>query len=237
VDRVDAVLARMAEVGMPLLVHGEVTDPSVDVFEREPVFLERIMRGVIKKHPSLKVVMEHITTKEAVAFVREHGPNVAATVTAHHLLFNRNALFEGGLRPHRYCLPVLKHESDRKALVDAVTSGDPKFFLGTDSAPHPRGSKECGCGAAGMFTAHAALEIYATVFEAADALQHLRAFACENGPRFYGMPLNADRLPSSTVFLRKETWKVPDKFEFGGYELIPLGAGEEMAWKATVETA
>ena len=265
-----AALARMAEIGMPLLVHGEVTDREVDVFEREPRFLERVFAPLVAAHPTLKIVLEHITTKEAVAAVEAAGPNVAATITAHHLLYNRNgaaarrgacgaahtspraspppphppppsraraALFEGGLRPHRYCLPVLKHESDRLALVRAATSGGAKFFLGTDSAPHARGSKECACGAAGMFTAHAALELYAEVFAAEGALGALRAFACENGPRFYGLAANAARLPASSVELCEETWTVPDTLDFGGDVVVPARAGETVRFKARVVAA
>lgn len=237
-DRVQPTLAKMAEIGLPLLIHGEVTDPSVDVFEREPVFLERTLKTLVARNPSLKIVLEHITTKEAVAFVLAAGPNVGATVTAHHLLYNRNALFEGGIRPHRYCLPVLKHESDRAALVQAVTSGSPKFFLGTDSAPHTQHSKECACGAAGMFTAHAALEIYATVFEAAGALEQLKPFACDNGPAFYGLPSNEVRLQGagmSKVVLKKETWRIPESYTFGKSVVIPALAGEEIHWRAYVQ--
>jgi dihydroorotase len=232
--RVDAVLARMAERGFPLLIHGEVTRPEVDVFEREAVFIEEIAGPLVARHPTLKVVLEHITTEEAATFVLKAGPNVAATVTAHHLLLNRNALFEGGLRPHRYCLPVLKHETHRRALVTAVTSGNPKFFLGTDSAPHAKGTKECACGAAGMFTAHAAVELYAQVFEAHGAMEHFRAFACENGPRFYGLPTNAERLPGSGVEVVREEWTVPETMNFGPSELVPYGAGGTIPLRARV---
>jgi dihydroorotase len=232
--RTAPALERMAELRMPLLIHGEVTDRDVDIFDREPRFLTTVLAPLLQRHPTLKVVLEHITTKEAVAAVLAGGENVAATITAHHLIYNRNALFEGGIRPHRYCLPILKHETDRLALIDAATSGSPKFFLGTDSAPHARGVKECPCGAAGMFTAHAALELYAEVFEAAGALDRLRAFACESGPRFYGLEANAARLPRSTVELHEETWTVPDTLEFGGDELVPAKAGETLRFRARV---
>jgi dihydroorotase len=234
IERVHPVLERMAEVGMPLLIHGEVTRPEVDVFEREPVFIEEIARPLVQRFPTLKVVMEHITTKEAAAFVAAGGENVAATITVHHLMYNRNALFEGGIRPHRYCLPILKHETDRAALLEAVRSGSPRFFLGTDSAPHPRGAKECGCGAAGMFTAHAAIELYAQVFEHAGCLENLKAFACENGPRFYGLEPNDKRLSGSAVEIVREPWVIPATYEFGDAELVPLLAGTEMPLKARV---
>ena len=236
IERVFPVLERMQQLGMPLLVHGEVTRPAVDVFEREAVFIEEVARPLVARFPRLKVVLEHITTREAARFVElDTGGSVAATVTAHHLLYSRNALFEGGLRPHRYCLPVLKHELDRQALLDAaVRRGGAKFFLGTDSAPHARASKECGCGAAGCFTAHAALELYFRVFEAEGALGNLRAFACENGPRFYGLAPNATRLPASAVELRAESWRVPESYDFGGDAVVPMIAGEELAVRAHV---
>jgi len=235
IERVYPVLERMQALGLPLLVHGEVTRASVDVFEREPAFVEEVARPLVARFPALKVVMEHITTREAVRFVEEAPATVAATVTAQHLMYSRNALFEGGLRPHRYCLPVLKHEQDRQALLEAVVRrGGAKFFLGTDSAPHARGSKECGCGAAGCFTQHAALELYAAVFEAEGALHHLRAFACENGPRFYGLRANAERLPLSRVELRREAWPTPDSFEFGDATVVPVGAGEDLSMRAYV---
>lgn len=236
--KVYPALERMAEVGMPLLIHGEVTRPEVDVFEREPVFIKEIARPLLEKFPSLKIVLEHITTKEAVDFVLNApaSSKLAATITVHHLMYNRNALFEGGIRPHRYCLPILKHETDRQALIMAIKSKSPRFFLGTDSAPHPRGSKECHCGAAGMFTAHAAIELYAQVFDKEECLENFIAFACENGPNFYGLECNRTRLPSSSVTIRKETWKIPATLEFGGTELVPLGAGEELPLKAYVTT-
>ena len=236
IERVFPVLERMQALGLPLLVHGEVTRASVDVFEREPVFVEEVARPLVARFPTLRVVLEHITTREAARFVEEAGECVAATVTAHHLLYSRNALFEGGLRPHRYCLPVLKHEQDRQALLDAaVRRGGARFFLGTDSAPHARGSKECACGAAGCFTQHAALELYAQVFEAEGALHHLRAFACENGPHFYGLPSNAARLPASRVELRREAWAVPESYAFGdGSAVVPVLAGETLNLRAHV---
>ena len=187
----DAALAEMASLGLPLLVHGEVTDPAVDLFDREAVFIEQVLSPLLKRHPTLRVVMEHITTKEAAQFVAEAGSNVAATITAHHLLYNRNAIFQGGVRPHWYCLPVLKREVHRESLVRAATSGNPKFFLGTDSAPHARGAKEAACGCAGCYTANAAMELYAEVFEAAGALDRLEAFASFFGPDFYRLPRNS----------------------------------------------
>ena len=235
IEKVYPVLERMQALGLPLLVHGEVTRAAVDVFEREPVFVEEVARPLVARFPTLKVVMEHITTREAVRFVEESSAFVAATVTAQHLMYSRNALFEGGLRPHRYCLPVLKHEKDRQALIEAVVRrGGAKFFLGTDSAPHARGSKECCCGAAGCFTQYAALELYAAVFEAEGALHHLRAFACENGPRFYGLRANAERLPLSRVELRREAWTTPETFEFGDAVVVPVGAGEQLGLRAHV---
>jgi dihydroorotase len=212
-------------MGMPLLVHGEVTDPDVDLFDRERVFLERVLAPLIARLPQLKVVVEHITTAEAVAFVQAAPASVAATITAHHLLLNRNAIFQGGIRPHLYCLPVLKREVHRQALVRAATSGDPRFFLGTDSAPHARHTKEVACGCAGIYTAHAAIELYAEAFEAAGALDRLEAFASRHGPDFYGLPRNATR-----VTLRKAPWRVPDALEFGADRLVPLRAGESVAW-------
>jgi dihydroorotase len=218
-------LERMAAAGMPLLVHGEVTDPEVDLFDRERVFLERVLAPLIARLPRLKVVVEHITTAEAVAFVQAAPANVAATITAHHLLLNRNAIFQGGIRPHLYCLPVLKREVHRQALMRAATSGDPRFFLGTDSAPHARHTKETACGCAGIYTAHAAIELYAEAFESAGALDRLEAFASWHGPDFYGLPRNATQ-----VTLRKATWRVPEALDFGADRLVPLRAGESVAW-------
>src|SRR5688572_17309939 len=219
-------LEKMEELGLPLLVHGESTDPAIDVFDREQAFIEETLGPALERFPQLKVVLEHITTREAAQYVEVTGPNVAATITAHHLLMNRNALFLGGIRPHHYCLPVLKRESHREALVEAATSGNPKFFLGTDSAPHARGTKEAACGCAGIYTAHAAIELYATAFEEAGALDKLEGFAAIFGARFYGVPLNTD-----TITLQREEWRVPERLRFGDDELVPLRAGETIAWK------
>src|SRR5688500_1284873 len=219
-------LEKMEELGMPLLVHGESTDPAIDVFDREKAFIEEVLGPALERFASLKVVLEHITTREAAQFVEVTGPNVAATITAHHLLMNRNALFMGGIRPHHYCLPVLKREEHREALVEAATSGNPKFFLGTDSAPHPRGEKEAACGCAGVYTAHAALELYAVAFEEAGALDRLEGFASEFGARFYGLPPSRD-----TVTLVRQDWKVPETLRFGAELLVPLRAGEILPWK------
>ncbi|MGE5638886.1 MAG: dihydroorotase [Clostridia bacterium] len=219
-------LEKMQDVGMPLLVHGESTDPAIDVFDREKAFLEETLGPLLERFPRLKVVLEHITTREAAQFVEVTGDNVAATITAHHLLMNRNALFMGGIRPHHYCLPVLKREEHREALVEAATSGNPKFFLGTDSAPHARGTKEVACGCAGIYTAHAAIELYATAFEEAGALDRLEGFASLHGPRFYGLPVNEER-----ITLVREEWTVPDSLPFGSDQLVPLRAGETVAWK------
>ncbi len=219
-------LAEMEKQGMPLLIHGEVTDANVDVFDREKVFIERHLVKLLKDFPGLKVVLEHITTQDAADFVLAAPKNVAATLTAHHLLMNRNDMFTGGIRPHHYCLPVLKRETHRQALVKAAVSGNPKFFLGTDSAPHARQTKEAACGCAGMYTAHSAIELYAEAFETANALDKLEAFASFYGPDFYGLPRNADK-----IILSKTGWQVPDKLPFGEDELIPLRAGQTMTWK------
>ncbi len=225
-DKVMPTLEKMAEAGMPLLVHGEVTDAAVDVFDREAVFIDTILQPLIARLPQLKVVMEHITTAQAAEFVLAAPANVAATVTAHHLLMNRNAMLVGGIRPHLYCLPVLKRETHRRKLVEAVTSGSSKFFLGTDSAPHAKHTKENACGCAGMYTAHAALPLYAEVFDAAGALDQFEAFASLNGPAFYGLPLN-----HGTVTLVKENWTVPAEYPCGANPVVPLRAGETIAWK------
>jgi dihydroorotase len=220
-------LERMAERGLPLLVHGEVTDPTVDVFEREARFIEAVLLPITWTFPTLKIVFEHITTAEAVQFVKGAHANVAATITPQHLWYNRNALFDGGIRPHHYCLPVLKKEPHRLAVLEAATSGSPKFFLGTDSAPHARHTKEAACGCAGMYSAHAALELYATVFEQAGALDRLEAFASFHGADFYGLPRN-----TGTVTLRRESWTVPASYPFaGGQELVPMCAGETLKWR------
>ena len=226
IRKCDAVLEAMAEAGMPLLVHGEVTDAEVDVFDREAVFIGRTLEPLVARFPKLPIVMEHITTREAAAFVATAPARVGATITAHHLLMNRNALFAGGINPHHYCLPVLKREIHREALVEAATSGNPKFFLGTDSAPHARGSKEACCGAAGMYTAHAAIELYAEVFESAGALEKLEGFASFHGADFYGLPRNADR-----VTLVREPWTVPEALPYGDTTVVPLRAGQRLAWR------
>jgi dihydroorotase len=222
----DAVLEAMQAAGLPLLLHGEVTDAEVDVFDREAVFVERVLAPLVKRFASLKVVLEHATTHEAASFVERAGPNVAATITPQHLLLNRNALFAGGLQPHHYCLPVLKRETHRRALVKAATSGSPKFFLGTDSAPHSRADKEMPCGHAGVYSAHAALELYAEAFEAAGALDKLEAFASHFGPDFYGLPRNRGK-----VTLVREAWDVPRELAFGGATVVPLRAGGKLAWR------
>ena len=223
----DAALAEMEKLGMPLLVHGEVTDPAIDIFDRENVFIETVLQPLLARRPGLRVVFEHITTADAAQFVASAGENVAATITAHHLLYNRNAIFTGGVRPHYYCLPVLKREKHRAALVAAATSGSHKFFLGTDSAPHARSTKEAACGCAGCYTAHAALELYAEAFEAAGALDRLEAFASFNGPDFYRLPRN-----STTATLERQSWIVPEAFAFvGGDPLVPLRAGESLGWR------
>jgi len=219
-------LSAMEELGLPLLIHGEVTDPAVDVFDRERVFIERHLIPLVQRYPKLKVVLEHITTASAVKFVLTADDNVGATVTPHHLLYNRNALFQGGVRPHYYCLPVLKREEHRQALVRAVVSGNPKFFLGTDSAPHARSTKENACGCAGIYSAHAALELYAEAFEAAGALDKLEGFASHFGADFYGLPRNTAR-----VTLARASWTVPAQHPFGQDTLVPLRAGERIAWK------
>jgi dihydroorotase len=226
ISRCFHALEKMAEVGMPLLVHGESTDPAIDVFDREKAFIEEVLGPTVDRFPGLKVVLEHITTRDAVHYVELTGPNVAATITAHHLLMNRNALFMGGVRPHHYCLPVLKREEHREALVEAAVSGNPKFFLGTDSAPHARHTKEAACGCAGIYTAHAALELYAIAFEEAGALARLEGFASVHGAQFYGLPVNRD-----SVTLVREDWRVPETIAFGAEELVPLRAGDTIPWK------
>lgn len=226
--RCEDTLAAMAEHGLPLLVHGEVTEPDVDVFDRETVFLERTLAGLLQRHPRLRVVLEHITTAAAARFVREGPDRLGATITAHHLMLNRNHMLVGGIRPHYYCLPILKRETDREALLEAATSGHPRFFLGTDSAPHPRGAKESACGCAGVYTAHAAMALYAEAFEAAGALSRLEAFASHFGADFYGLPRN-----SGTLTLTRENWQVPAEFAFGADSLLPLRGGENVGWRVT----
>jgi dihydroorotase len=220
------VFEAMAEAGLPLLIHGETTDPDTDVFDREASFVDGSLAPLVERFPGLRVVLEHITTREAADYVTGARAGVAATITAHHLLYNRNAIFRGGIRPDLYCLPILKRESHRQALIAAATSGNPKFFLGTDSAPHPRGAKHAECGCAGIYTAHAALPLYAEAFEAAGALARLEAFASFFGPDFYGLPRNTE-----TIELVREPWQVPADYEFGGERLTPLRAGEVVQWR------
>jgi dihydroorotase len=219
-------LEAMLEHGMPLLVHAEVTDPDVDVFDREQVFITRVLEPLTVRYPGLKVVLEHVTTRDGIDFVESAADTVAATITAHHLLLNRNAMFKGGLQPHAYCLPVLKREIHREALLGAATSGNRKFFLGTDSAPHARERKEASCGCAGIYTAHAALELYAEAFEDAGALHRLEDFASHFGPDFYGLPRN-----TATLTLEKCDWKVPDSYALGDSTLVPLYAGQTLHWR------
>ena len=233
IRNVEAVLARMSEVGMILQVHGEVTDPEVDVFDREARFIEGVLVPTVERFAQLKVVFEHITTRAAADFVLQARAGVAATITPQHLLMNRNALFTGGIRPHHYCLPVLKTEPDRRALLDAIKSGNPRFFLGTDSAPHARHTKETTCGCAGIFSSHAGIELYAEAFEAIGALGKLEGFASEYGADFYGLPRNPEK-----VTLVREAWEVPAHYPFGSAEpggpmgqLVPLRAGERIAWR------
>jgi dihydroorotase len=218
-------LERMQAIGMVLCIHGEVTDRDVDIFDREAVFIARVLDPLMRDFPELKIVLEHITTADAADFVETAGPNLAATVTPHHLMINRNALFDRGIRPHAYCLPVAKREKHRLAVRRAATSGSPKFFLGTDSAPHRRNAKESACGCAGIFNAPFALEAYAQVFEEEGALERLEAFASENGPRFYGLPLN-----DGSITLEREEAEVPDALGLGDTELVPFLAGSTLAW-------
>ncbi|MDN3520755.1 dihydroorotase [Halomonas ramblicola] len=223
----DAAIGAMARLGMPLLVHGEVTSAEIDIFDREAVFIERVMKPLLERHPDLKVVFEHITTADAAEFVASAPSSVGATITAHHLLFNRNHMLVGGIRPHYYCLPILKRERHREALLGAATSGNPKFFLGTDSAPHAQGDKESACGCAGAYTAPAAIELYATAFEQAGALDRLEGFASHHGPDFYRLPRNAD-----SVTLVREPWRVPESLPYAdGQRIVPLLAGETLEWR------
>ena len=219
-------LEAMQKHGLLLLVHGEVTNPDIDLFDREAVFIDTQLEPLRRDFPELKIVFEHITTREAAQYVQASSSHLGATITAHHLLYNRNAIFTGGIRPHYYCLPVLKREVHRQALVDAATSGDAKFFLGTDSAPHPAHLKEHAVGCAGCYTAHAALELYAEAFDRAGALHRLESFASFHGPDFYGLPRN-----TGSVTLRRETWTPPESFRFGEAELKPLRSGETLAWR------
>lgn len=224
-NKVHGVLEAMEDAGMPLLVHGEVTWQEVDVFDREHIFLDRVLAPLLQRYGKLKLVVEHITTREAVRFVLGTPARVAATITAHHLLLNRNALFSGGMRPHHYCLPILKRETHRNALIEAALSGNPKFFLGTDSAPHSRVTKECDCGCAGMYTAHAGIELYAEIFAANGALDRLEAFASAHGAAFYGLPISRE-----TITLVKEPSPVPKEFAFGDETLVPFRAGDQVGW-------
>jgi dihydroorotase len=226
IRHIDAMLDRMSALDMTLQVHGEIADPSVDVFEREARFIDEVLGPVVDRFPKLRVVFEHVTTRQAVTFVRDFQSGVAATITPQHLMHNRNALFAGGIRPHLYCLPVLKTEPDRVALLEAAISGDPRFFLGTDSAPHARHTKETSCGCAGIFSAHAGIELYAEIFEAAGALDRLQGFASEFGADFYGLPRNPE-----SITLVKEPWTVPDTVPFGADRLVPMRAGESIAWR------
>jgi dihydroorotase len=232
VDRVITVLERMAAIGMPLLIHGEVADPEIDIFDREAVFIERVMDPLRRRLPELRVVLEHVTTAEAVAYVAAGGPGIAATITAHHLVINRNAIFAGGIRPHLYCLPIAKREKHRRALRRAATSGNPAFFLGTDSAPHAIPTKETECGCAGIFSAPAALEIYAEVFEEENALDRFEAFASLNGPAFYRLPVNETR-----ITLRHQAWTVPERVGEGELAVAPFRAGERLHWRLQPEAA
>jgi dihydroorotase len=226
IKQVFAVLARMEEVGMRLLVHGESPQADVDVFDREAHFIDAVLKPLTDRFPKLKVVLEHISTARAVEFIKSSRAGIAATITPQHLLHNRNAIFRGGIRPHYYCLPILKREQDRLALLEAATSGSPRFFLGTDSAPHEKATKENACGCAGMFTAHAAIELYAEAFESAGRLDRLEAFASHFGADFYGLPRHTDR-----ITLLKEPWTAPDTFAFGDGALIPYRAGEAVGWR------
>lgn len=221
-------LEAMEREGMLFLMHGEVTDEDIDIFDREKVFIDRTLKQLVKDFPNLKMVLEHITTKDAAEFVANSGPNIAATITSHHLLYNRNHMLVGGIKPHYYCLPILKRNTHQQALIKAATSGSPKFFLGTDSAPHTKDKKEAACGCAGSYTAYSAIELYAEAFEAAGALDKLDGFAGHFGPDFYGLPRNSD-----TITLVKEDWQVPDTLPLGSGTLVPLCAGETLSWKLT----
>ncbi|MDC0575780.1 dihydroorotase [Nitrosomonadaceae bacterium] len=220
------VLEAMEQENIALLVHGEINDPKIDIFDKEKYFIDRVLVTIAQHFPNLRIVFEHITTKEAVEFVKEASENIGATITAHHLLLNRNAILQGGIHPHYYCLPVLKREIHRLALIEAAVSGDPKFFLGTDSAPHSKSTKESDCGCAGIYSSHAAIELYAEIFEQADALEKLEGFASFFGADFYGLPRNRE-----SITLTKESWNVPMEFEFAGETLVPLRAGRSMIWK------
>lgn len=229
-ENIDEALSAMAECGLPLLVHGEVTDADIDIFDREKVFIDRHLVRLVERYPTLKIVMEHITTEDAVRFISAGGDNLAATITAHHLLYNRNHMLVGGIRPHYYCLPILKRNRHQQALLEAATSGNRRFFLGTDSAPHAVGAKESSCGCAGCYTSPAAIELYAEAFEMMAALDKLEAFASFNGPDFYGLPRNRD-----TITLAKESWTLPETLAFGEQQVKPLRAGESIAWQLVAQ--
>lgn len=231
-EKVFPVFEAMQDCGLPLQVHGEVTDPTIDVFDREKVFIDRVMSTLVTRFPKLKIVFEHVTTREAVQFVRNARSGIAATITPQHLLLNRNAIFQGGIRPHNYCLPVLKREHDREALIEAATSGDARFFLGTDSAPHARNTKETSCGCAGIFSAHAAIELYAEAFEQAGRLDRLQAFASERGADFYGLPRN-----KGSITLVREAWNAPATYPFADTQIVPFRAGESIAWRMLEDAA
>lgn len=226
ISKVYDVLAVMSEVGMPLLVHGEVTDSHIDIFDREKAFIDNTLQPLCERFSELKIVMEHITTRDAATFVQQAGNNVAATITPQHLLYNRNDMLVGGVRPHLYCLPVLKRNIHQQALLDTIASGHQRFFLGTDSAPHAQPTKETACGCAGCYSSHAAIELYAEAFDQVGALDKLEAFAAFNGPDFYGLPRNSD-----TITLVREPWSVPDSYRFGNSKLVPLRAGETIQWR------
>lgn len=226
VEKTYPVLERMAELSVPLLVHGEVTDRDVDIFDREQIFIEKILAPLMQRFPGLPVVFEHITTAEAVAFVQAGPQNLAATITPQHLIYSRNALFEGGLRPHHYCLPVLKRERHRQALLAVVKQGHPRFFLGTDSAPHAREAKESACGCAGVYSAYSAIELYAQVFEQAGCLDKLEAFAGHYGADFYGLPRSEEK-----IVLQKRAWRLPESLPFADTDIIPLNGGQTCSWQ------
>ena len=228
ISRTYAVMEQLAASGMPLLVHGEVTDANIDIFDRENVFIDRVLLPLVTRYPQLRVVFEHVTTEDAVQFVEQASANIAATITPHHLLYNRNAMFKGGIRPHYYCLPVLKREHHRQSLLRAATGGNPKFFLGTDSAPHAVDKKETACGCAGIYNAHAAIELYAEVFAQQNALDKLEAFASRHGPAFYRLPCNTE-----TITLEQQDWQVDASKALGKDKLIPLRAGEWIHWRVT----
>ena len=228
VENVYSVLEELERQDMPLLIHGEVTDHDIDIFDREQVFIDTILKPLTRKFTTLKIILEHITTKNAVDFVKAAGNNIAATITAHHLLFNRNHMLVGGVRPHYFCLPILKRNTHQEALIEAATSGSSKFFLGTDSAPHAVEAKESACGCAGSYTAHAAIELYVEVFDEANALDKLEGFASINGPTFYGLPINSDK-----ITLTKTPWDVPAFLSFGDNQVVPIRAGEKINWQVS----